>query len=693
MEKKDKLKTVLTQIRKAQDAGFSQEDINNYILDSGYNSLKAFDKAVVNRASIGVRKRHPESEAGAILGYVREVASGLTLGLSNMGEALIYSIVNSTPYEFEKELLQTEREEYQDASPVLATTGGLAGAMVTGLGATKLAYKTAPSLLPKVGAPISNIAKEATLEAGLGAIEGGVTAATSGGDTTTAAELGAGIGFISPLASRVVSPIIDFTNKGIRRVRGEAPGIGGAEERALKKLDESFVNDGMTKADRLEKLMEFEDAGMGDQVRTGYLGKSNVHQLSKDAINAPGPAKTQVKEGLLADKEANSELTTKFMKEGLGYADEGGEALKTSTLKQMKSEAQPLYDEAYKLPPINNKEMDNLLRTLNDTTKGDFYERVKAIAKREIALLDPEVQKTVILPDEMPYGDVPVAVVDFYKRATDDLIDAARGNDKRTLIRMKDKILKIADAETMPLKDKLLPDGATVPDDLQSPFARARAIWSEGNDNVKAYDLGEQVYGAKSASKIKAEFDALKSEAERHMYRLGASTEAVVKVEGGEAPTRNFSKKFLTKEAKKKHQILFGNQKEAEGFVKRLELLSEMHAAAGDMIPRSDTTAGIMRFVSGAWDLVRGGGSLTGKAISRGGALLTDQVMQDSAKATNKELGRILSEPGAKHARGVLQNTDALEKQMKGKMIRRGLLSGAITSGAASMLGGGGLLQ
>ena len=318
MEKKDKLKTVLTQIRKAQDAGFSQEDINNYILDSGYNSLKAFDKAVVNRASIGVRKRHPESEAGAILGYVREVASGLTLGLSNMGEALIYSIVNSTPYEFEKELLQTEREEYQDASPVLATTGGLAGAMVTGLGATKLAYKTAPSLLPKVGAPISNIAKEATLEAGLGAIEGGVTAATSGGDTTTAAGLGAGIGFISPLASRAISPIIDFTNKGIRRVRGEAPGIGGAEERALKKLDESFVNDGMTKADRLEKLMEFEDAGMGDQVRTGYLGKSNVHQLSKDAINAPGPAKTQVKEGLLADKEANSELTTKFMKENPG---------------------------------------------------------------------------------------------------------------------------------------------------------------------------------------------------------------------------------------------------------------------------------------------------------------------------------------------------------------------------------------
>ena len=67
-----KVEHVLNQSLKAAKSGkYTQEQINQYILDSGFKSLKAFENAVVNRASIDVFKDNPKSEKGVITGYMR----------------------------------------------------------------------------------------------------------------------------------------------------------------------------------------------------------------------------------------------------------------------------------------------------------------------------------------------------------------------------------------------------------------------------------------------------------------------------------------------------------------------------------------------------------------------------------------------------------------------------------------------
>ena len=105
-----KLDKALKQASKAAASGkYTTEQINQYILDSGFKSVKAFETAVKNRASIAIRKNVPTSEKGVLQGYAREVLNGLSMGLWGQAESLVSSLVNGTPWDYEKDLMRTER--------------------------------------------------------------------------------------------------------------------------------------------------------------------------------------------------------------------------------------------------------------------------------------------------------------------------------------------------------------------------------------------------------------------------------------------------------------------------------------------------------------------------------------------------------------------------------------------------------
>ena len=722
-EKKEKrmpYKKLLGKIRLglSKPEKYTQDGLNKYIRDKGWTE-EEFKEATVNHATIQVKKDNPKSYWGTAKGYMREVFDGITLGFSSTVDSYLTAIVNNDgiklpskdELEYTKQLIAQERADYQEAWPIYSTTANIAGAMVSGAGIVGGLYKVAPKLAATAGgSKLGNLGKDLGVNITTGMVEGGLYAYNTEQDVGEGAEFGGKAGAGATLATRAIHPVLKGIGKGVDKLKSFTS-RKDAKKTALERIEEDYELD---RVDPEQQLKDFEEVNLGDEVRAGNLGGPNVQQTAKDAVNARGLAKTDVRKGLQEDLEANRGLTTGSFKEGLGFNQQGSDYLRDDIIEQMKKTAKPYYDEAYALPPINNPDLDRVLKTIHKTTKGDFYERAKAIAEREIELLPKELRDTAILPDEMPFGNIPVAVVDFYKQSLDDLIGSAKGNNRRTLIALKNKMLGIVDDATRikspeggrwnetvaidPATKEVVPQSKSLVEIGESPYARARAIWSEGMDNTRAYELGEKAYSTKSAKKIEYEFNNLKSEAEKDLYRLGASTEAVTQMNRIKADSPNAAKKLLDPESKEKHAILFGDQQKSMEFINRLEALSDIYKSNTGMMPRSDTGANLMRFTQDMINFVSTGGSLPRRATIATGRAVAGKLMRDREQAINEEAGKLLSTKGAPAIRqNVIEPLKQLKKDREGEfsqsLINRGLLTGALTSTEAQMLGMGGLLS
>jgi len=726
-EKKEKrmpYKKLLAKIRLglSKPEKYTQDGLNKYIRDKGWTEDE-FKEATVNHATIQVKKDNPKSYWGTAKGYMREVFDGITIGYSNTVDSYLTAIVNNDgiklpskdELEYTKQLIAQERADYQEANPVYATGANIAGAMTAGAGIVGGLYKIAPKLAATAGgSALGNFGKDLGVNIATGVGEGALYAYNTEQDVGEGAEFGGKAGAGATLATRALHPIAKGIGKGVDKLKSFTS-RKDAKKTALERIEEDYELD---RVDPEQQLLEFEKVNLGDEVRAGNLGGPNVQQTAKDAVNARGLAKTDVRKGLQEDLESNRGLTTGSFKEGLGFNQQGSDYLRDDIIEQMKKTAQPYYDEAYALPPINNPDLDRVLQTIHKTTKGDFYENAKAIAEREIELLPKELRDNAILPDEMPFGNIPVAVVDFYKQSLDDLIGSAKGNNRRTLIALKNKMLGIVDDATKikppeggrwpdgteyntvidPATKEIVPQSKSLVEIGESPYARARAIWSEGMDNTRAYELGEKAYSTKSAKKIDYEFNNLKSEAEKDLYRLGASTEAVTQMNRIKADSPNAAKKLLDPESKEKHAILFGDQQKSMEFINRLEGLSNIYKSNTGMMPRSDTGANLMRFTQDMINYVSTGGSLPRKAAVVTGRAVAGKLMRDRELAINEEAGKLLSTKGAPAIRqNVIEPLKQLKKDREGEfsqsLINRGLLTGALTSTEAQMMGGGSLLD
>ena len=678
--------------------GYPKEEVNKYIKKNGYKSMKAFEQAVINRASIGVRAENPATFKGAEKGYFREVANGLSMGLWSKAAPLVRSIINGTPIDYEIELEEANREAYRDMQPVQANVGNIGGAMVTGGALAKAGMKMIPGLTPKAGAPALNYSKEAALEAGLGAGEGAVTALTQGGDVGTGAGIGTGMGIVAPAISRVVSPMVDvakeggrmakeainkfrttprtaedklgqvFSEEGILRIPTSTvkePSM--AEKRAMDKLEESFTDDAISPADRRAKLKEFEDAGMGDTVGIGHLGGENVSQLAKDSQVTKGPARTAVKEQLVKDMESDSERLQKFMQDGLGYNKTGSPQTVDQMMSQMNKKAEPRYEEAFDHPNIKSEKIDEVM---SHKEFREAYEEAQATNR-----LDPDGQYMPDLPEEGVPGEWSVYALDQVKK----------------IINLQRRLPPSAANAPNKKKSKHLGQQVNILlgaiDDEVPVYGTARNLWGDGAAEVDAYELGMSAYKtSKKPAQVEYEFNKLETDAEKEMYRLGASTEAVAKIDDAVSPTKSHSKVFSSESNKKKHAILFGNEEETAKFQQRLKLLTEMHQKAGDQIPRSDSGANLSRFVGRAWDLVSN--TRGGNIISKGAGLIADPLQAVQQRSTNKSLGQMLAERGRKPAAQTLQNMENRQKELSQNMLNRSLLTGGITGAGAHLLGG-----
>ena len=675
----DTLALTLKAAREAQDNGWPAEIINrDLILPAGYKSMKDFERAVINRASIKVRKNIPTSEKGVLQGYAREVANGLTMGLWGQGESLINSIISGTPWEYEKDLMRTERAEYQDANPVHSTVGNIGGAAMLGGGLAKAAMTKFPALAPVVGSPIANFSKEAGLEAGLGAVEGGVTALAEGGNVGSSVVGGSVGGVAGTGISRAIDPAVKYAKQGWKKVNELFdPTVGNkglvpasptlSEKRALDKIEEVYADDGITAASREGKIQEYENANMGDDVSPSFLAGANTDQLAKNSINETGPQKQMVKKSLEKTLESNRSRVQQFMDDGLGYNKEGAPQHVDKMMLDMSDKAKPKYDEAFESGDIQSDVIDEVMAH-KEFRKA--YEEAQ-----DTNLLDPKGRIMPDLPEEGLTGTRwSVYALDQVKK----IIDLQR------------KLPPSAQNAPNKKKAKHLGEQTTIMlgalDDVVPSYGEARKIWSGGMDEVDAYELGKNAYNtSKKWDMVEYEFSKL-NPAEKKMYRLGASTEAIGKMDQSAAVAKSHSKVFSSPDFSKKHKILFGDPKEAAQFEKQLMLLNEMQQSANNQMPRSDTGANIINFIRKGIDLATTTSGASG-AIQKVVSLAGDPLRAIQTKATNEAVGKNFAKRGAEATRQVEKQLANRKKELSSGLLSRAKASGGITGAAAHLLG------
>ena len=679
----DTLELTLKSARDAQDNGWPPEIINrDIILAAGYKSMKDFERAVINRASIKVRKNVPTSEKGVLQGYAREVANGLTMGLWGQGESLINSIISGTPWDYEKDLMRTERAEYQDANPVHSTIGNLAGAMATGAGLTKAAFSKLPALAPKAGAPISSFAKEAGVESVLGATEGGITALAEGGDVGSSTGLGSAMGVVGTGASRLIDPISRGIKHGTQRLSDffdptvskspkaiAQPEPTLPEKRALDKLEESFTDDGMTPQAREAKIGEFEEAGLADEVSPRFLGGENTNQLAKDAVIEKGPQKQQVKKNLLETMESDRGRVQQFMDDGLGYNKEGSPQVVDELMEKRTRDAAPHYDEAFTSKNIESDVIDDVM--VHKRFRDAYREA------QETNRLDPN--KLMDMPDlpegrNSPIGGWSIYALDQVKK----IIDLQRKLPPSAQNAPNKKLAKHLGEQTEIMLGAI--------DDVVPSYGTARKIWSGSMEETEAYELGMKAYTGKKVSVVRSEFKKLKTEAEREMYRLGASTEAIGKMDQTVSPTKSHSKVFSSTDNLKKHEILFGDPEATAKFTNQLGLLDSMHRASSDQMPRSDSGANIIRFIRQGLDVATTTSGASG-FLRKITDVASDPLRLAQQRATNKAVGDKMSVTGVEGTRQVEKQLANRQKQLSDNILKRGVASGGITAAGAHLLG------
>ena len=695
-----KLKRTLDYASRAAANNHPQEDIEAEIIKAGYPSMKAFEKAVINYASIKVNKEAPKTEKAATRGYIREVANGITFGLWDKAESLVRAVLDDTPYrkgegfqdklDYHQDLISEERKDYQDFQPVISTIGNLAGAGLTGGALYKAVIKYIPALAGTAGAPWWNLSKEAAVEGAIGALEGGATALATGGDVGKSTLFGLGVGGVGgPIAGRIIDPIAKGVKQMSTRVKEffdlddlmlppekivKEPTL--PEKRAMDKMERTYEEEGITPEMRQKKIQEFEEAGLEEVVSPGYVGGESTTQMAQDAVAAPGPAKQKVKEGLVEDLEADRGRVQEGMEEGLGFSEKGSPQEMDDMFAKMQADAKPMYKEAYASEPISGNDfIDETmgLKEFREAYKEASDINVRALPEDKVDMVDYED----MFDDKgnlLPGGRWTVASLDMVKQHIDELVKlppSATGAIKKKRARVLKKRL-----------DAMLKQV----DDHAPAYGKARQTWSGTAAEKDAYEIGMDAYRpGKSAAEVRKEFNKLQTPAERDAFRLGASTEAVTKMDMVTADTKSHSKVFKSKENLKKHKILFEDEAAAQQFSNRVQLLSDVHKKAGDAIPKSPTAPLLNRFISGAMDLATTGGT-TSKIVGAG-RLINDPLQMVQQKETNKAVGDLISKRGVEPTQKVMKQLDTRKAQLSQEILDRGVRTGGISGAAGHLMG------
>ena len=655
-------------VHKALDQGFTKEQITAWLKGHGYTPESWHNAAMRRNEQLVRQARNPL--ARAVTGYTDAVLNGLTLGVHNHVRAGFRALVSDATYEEALGDIRATEQQHGEAHPITSTVGSVAGSVGSGMGAAKLALKAAPRMAPVVGEPLSNLGKAAALESGLGASEAAATALTAGASADQiggSAVLGGTLGLLSPLVSGTVGKVVDHVGSS-------------AKTRALGELERKIGDDFDTPDSIRARAQEFEDAGMGDEPNIAYLGGPNVQQQSKTAALIPGPTLANTRSQNLADQAANRQQTEDALVEGLGYANQGSDALRAAIVNNMRSKAEPLYEMAWKTPAFSDQRIDKLMRL--PRFKAAYTQAVENAKHAEPGKqLPPYPLKK---PKKVKKGQPPPppAKWSLYglhqtKIALDEIIgglQSGKDTSRRNLLasNLKDR------------KNELL----AFMDEASDEYGQARLIWSSDKKSLEAFNLGGDAYRAtKTADQIKTELAGLETDAEKQLYRIGAATQAVSRMDIDTAQTKNYARTLLSPDMMEKHKLLFPDEYLGENFIQKLQKISQIHEGAAATTPRSDTAGNQISLADAAGNLLDVGPGWVRKNYYGLGRVLRQHLAKERDIATNTELGNLLRTKGVPHVGATMDAVEEIPLQRAQQLQARGLLSAGVSGALAQEIG------
>lgn len=416
--------------------------------------------------------------------YTDKAMQGMTFGFGDELRAGVRSLVPGTSYKQERDAIRKSEKEFDARNPVGSVVAEIAGGMALGGPLSAVGKATG---LSNIGAKIPGVLRATGAGVASGAAYGAGTSeeedfAGIAKDTGKGAAIG---GVVAPLAygaSRGVAAL----GRGIKSLKSGVNPRGGALDALAADLADDQIS-----PQRLQARLN----ALGPQATIADAGKENVLASARAVASTRGG---RTKAGMLVNRsEGEGKRIVGQIEKSVGPTDYFG--AEETFMKTLRDNADVLYREAYKAPPIKNDKINEIL------SRKPVRQAISAA--REIAEAKGETLK---IPKDFS-GGVPVEAIDDIKRGLDAMMDSPKARNQFG------KLNKYGAAV-----NRLKTDLLKAVDDAVPAYRAARAQYSGDAEVANALKEGREFLRL-APEQIKKRLSELSSEAARKAFRSGGA--------------------------------------------------------------------------------------------------------------------------------------------------------------------------
>ena len=472
--------------------------------------------------------------ASGVLGHGLQ---GLSMGFSDEAIAKARQMMGHGKYE---DLVRAEREglrKYGEEHPVIAGTSEIAGGLVPavftgGLGAFTNIARTAPRLASVIGGKSPSVLRMMGYGAGSGAVTAAGTtekplnelpsemAMGAGAGTVAAGTLGLGGKYIAAPAFKYLKNVMGF---------------GDSNKMADLAIVKALQKDGLTPEQAIAKI----NAMQRGEITIADLGE-NTAALLRKVTAAPGETRNAAKLNLAGREMERVPRVSEDMRQLMSGSRDFYTDIQ-DLMKKRADDAQHLYEAAYSAGPAFNA---NTAPNLNALRGLPSFKEAMKVGQKRMADLGMDIAD--------PKNTL--RALHETKLALDDMIEtkvrAGEGNQARTLIDMRDRMLK--DME------KASPE-----------YGIARAAYAGDSEMLTAMKEGTKIYGMPELDMRKLIKRFEDSPSEMDAWRAGVSQAMLEKLRAA-GPSSDPLKSLLGKDSEAKLRRAFKDDDAFDQFKTRM---------------------------------------------------------------------------------------------------------------------------
>ncbi len=518
------------------------------------------DPAVIDRtvqahiAETTRKDRAYKAGGGTFGGMTNRLADNFTFGLADdvagvasvIGNAIAAPLSDKVDFD-PRAAFNRGKQDFKDSiersgreAPVGSALAGALG-FVGSLATPTRALAGAPTL--RAGAALG--ARQGAVTGalgGVGASDGnlGERAASAGAGAALGSGIGAGVGVAVPVAGRMARNAA----QSVRSMAGRGPSV------APRLIADALEADGLT--GRAAGQMIDEAQARGVPMVLADAG-DNLRGLASSVGRQPGPSRTIVRDMAISRQQGQADRIASAVARDLGPVA-NPRKVSEQLIAKAKTDAAPLYDEAYAAPMPIMDDMQALLKRIPNAA----VENAKRVARLEgrdpnTLGVDFDAAGDIVLT-----GKPTVETLDFIKRGLDDVVEKYRDKTTGALV---------LDGEGRAVNN-LLRDFVAEIDRVNPAYAAARAAYAGPVRAAAALKKGE-AFTNKTADDIVAETERM-TPFELDQYRLGVRAAMTRQIDAKGDWADKVSALIGTPKKRKALEKLFGGQGDFERFMATL---------------------------------------------------------------------------------------------------------------------------